>query len=459
MGQISLQQVFTGRTLAQPTELVHAGDSSGRIFVVHKTGIIRIHSIYAPNDPAKVFLNISSKVVAGSELGLLGLAFHPNFKENGYFYVNYTAQTPLRTVISRYQISPTNPDSAIASSEVILLTFAQPASNHNGGKMLFGPEGYLYIATGDGGGANDIPGNSQNLSSYLGKIIRIDVDSTVGSRNYGIPADNPFWNIATAKHEVFAYGLRNPWRFSYDKETNRFWIGDVGQGAYEEVDTLVKGGNYGWRMAEGTHCTSNAGPLLCTDPSLIKPIYDYFHGSGNISITGGYVYRGPSAPSLTGKYIFGDYNSGRIWSLQLRTDSTPLITQIAVSAWISTFGVDENGDLYTLNHTTGGIYKIRDNATSIKSKDLLKDVSIRVLPNPAKTEIMVYVKGTSTCGGSIEIRDVEGKVLKKATLQIPNNPKEEATLKLNVSDLASGSYTVSQPCGGAARSTKFIIAR
>lgn len=458
VGQVQFEEVFQGLRRIQPTELAHAGDSSGRIFVATKEGMIRI---YRPSEPrtVKTFLNITNKTQASGEQGLLGLTFHPDYESNGYFYVNYVAQNPRRTIISRFQVSNANPDKADSLSELILLTISQPFSNHNGGKLDFGPDGYLYIATGDGGSGNDPQRHGQNLNSLLGKILRIDVNSQVSGLNYAIPADNPFVNSTNAKPEIYAYGLRNPWRFSFDPETGRCWIGDVGQNQLEEIDTLVAGGNYGWRIKEGTRCTSLEGTPACADPVLINPVFEYGRANNDVSVTGGFVYRGPSAPTLTGKYIFGDYASGRIWSLQLVPGGPPIVAQLGRLASLSTFGQDENGDIYALNHNTGAIYKIKDNTVSTKPTASQKSVPIRVLPIPAQNEILITLKQGIACGNSVQIRDLKGDLVKRADLGANQDSKGEKTTRVDVSGLRNGTYFATTTCGKKTYSTKFLIAR
>lgn len=300
----SLEEAFPYLTFSNPVDLQSPRDGTNRLFVVEQQGRIIVFVNDRNTTTKKVFLDISDRVSWGGEMGLLGLAFHPQFSSNGYFYVNYTANNPRRTVISRFRVPPTNPDSADKNSELILMTFNQPYSNHNGGCLAFGPDGYLYIATGDGGSAGDPQNNAQNLTNLLGKILRIDVNNRQAPLNYAIPADNPFANSPdpNIKKEIYAYGLRNPWRFSFDQVTNKLWCADVGQYDWEEIDIIENGGNYGWRCYEGNHPYNLSG---CSG-SYIFPIYEYSHIEG-ISITGGYVYRGNQFPELTGKYIYGDF--------------------------------------------------------------------------------------------------------------------------------------------------------
>ncbi|WP_460635786.1 PQQ-dependent sugar dehydrogenase [Larkinella harenae] len=346
-----LENAFPNLTFKNPVELTHAGDGTNRLFVIEQEGRIRVFENNAAAQSAETYLDIASKVASGGEMGLLGLAFHPNFKQNGYFYVNYTKNNPRETVISRFTATPTA-NRADASTETVLLKFEQPYSNHNGGKIAFGPDGFLYIATGDGGSGGDPQNYSQNLKTYLGKMLRIDVNKT-DKGNYGIPADNPFVTNANAFPEIYAYGLRNPWRFSFDSQTGLLWTGDVGQNKLEEIDIVKKGGNYGWRLKEGQDCFNPASN--CNQGQLIDPIHQYGREEG-VSITGGVVYQGARIPGLKGKYIYADFGSGRVWALSFEGETKTANQQIAGDAGpISAFGEDANRELYLLEHTNGTI--------------------------------------------------------------------------------------------------------
>ena len=284
----SLFPAFPTLEFDMPVELTSPLDNSNRVFVVEQKGKIMSFPNQADVKSASVFLDIVKKVDSGGEKGLLGLAFHPDYKNNGYFYVNYTRSSPLETIISRFKVSPSNASAADPASEEILLRYSQPYSNHNGGKIAFGKDGYLYISAGDGGSGGDPHNNGQDLTSLLGKILRIDVNKSSGNKKYSIPADNPFsGNAKGYREEIFAYGLRNAWRFNFDDETGWLWAGDVGQNEIEEIDIVEKGGNYGWRIMEGEKCFK---PQLCNKENLILPIWSYRQGaSTGRSVTGGYV--------------------------------------------------------------------------------------------------------------------------------------------------------------------------
>lgn len=355
----TLVNAFPNLTFTKPVLVKHAGDS--RVFVVQQNGLIRVF----PNDStamsAPAFLDLSAKISSGAgEEGLLGLAFHPDYATNGWFYVNYTAPSPLRTVVSRFSVKPGDPNRADSLSEVVLLTINQPYSNHNAGMMTFGNDGYLYIATGDGGSGGDPQNNAQNINSLLGKTLRIDVD-TVTALPYGVPPDNPFVGLPGAD-EIFAWGLRNPWRFSSDPVTGQIWAGDVGQGTWEEIDLIESGRNYGWRCYEGNdpYNTSGCGPA----GDYTFPVKQYSSASPNLecSAVGGYLYRGYRRPELYGAYVYGDYCSGKIWKLRMQggvvTEDSLLLDAPFL---ISSFGTDREGELYVCNFSAGTIHRFAGN--------------------------------------------------------------------------------------------------
>ncbi|OJV13370.1 MAG: glucose sorbosone dehydrogenase [Dyadobacter sp. 50-39] len=352
---IDSKDVFPALSFSQPIDLMQAPGDSSHFFVVEQGGTVKVFANAENVSSSSTFLDIKSKVRSGGERGLLGLAFHPDFKTNGYFFVNYTTGTPLKTVIARYKA--TSATQADAASEAVLLTFDQPYDNHNGGSMQFGKDGYLYIATGDGGSGGDPQHNAQNLKSYLGKILRVDVNGTAKG-SYSIPADNPYATGTTGNlPEIYAYGLRNPWRISFDTGSGKLFAGDVGQNEREEIDIITKGGNYGWRLKEGIDCYNPSAN--CNAQGLIEPVHDYNQDNGDRSITGGYVYRGKTIPALAGKYIYGDYISGRIWALELDGDTRKSNTLIMEGKGnISSFGQDSKGEVYYLNYGQGKVMKV-----------------------------------------------------------------------------------------------------
>ena len=351
--QVTLQRVFPEITFDHPVDLQHAGDK--RLFVVEQDGIIRVVS--PDGRHAGVFLDIRDRVVSGGELGLLGLAFHPQYSSNGLFFVNYTTRSPLRSVVARYRRDPSKEDAADPGSGQVILVVAQPFENHNGGQLAFGPDGFLYIALGDGGSAGDPFGNSQNRTVLLGKLLRIDVDRRTTTTFYGIPPDNPFvGGSGGLRGEIFAFGLRNPWRFSFDRKTGRLWTGDVGQNRMEEINIVEKGGNYGWNIMEGPLCYSPSSG--CDTTGLAAPVHSYGRAEGG-SITGGYVYRGSSLVSLSGKYVYGDYLSGRIWALDYSGPGAVRNALLLESGLhISSFGEDRDGEIFVCDYDGGRIFKL-----------------------------------------------------------------------------------------------------
>jgi glucose/arabinose dehydrogenase len=348
---IRLIDAFPGVTFESPVDIQNAGDGSGRLFVVEQRGVIMA---VTPSGTG-VFLDISNRVIFdGGERGLLGLAFHPDFANNGFFYVNYNADNPNRTVISRFRVRDDNPETADPDSEVILLEFNQPSSNHKGGQLAFGPEdGFLYIAVGDGGAGGQ---TAQDLTDLLGSILRIDVDGTEEGKNYAIPPGNPFaGNTSGFREEIFAYGFRNPWRLGFDNENGRLFAGDVGQDRREEIDVVENGKNYGWDVMEGSLCFDP--PSGCNTAGLEPPIHEYDRDLGGTVIVGP-VYRG-EIPELFGKLIYGDFLSGTIWALSYNgSDVTENSEIIEVDPFtLSSFGRDEAGELYVCS-LDGVIFKI-----------------------------------------------------------------------------------------------------
>lgn len=356
---LAVERVFAGLPLfTQPVALLQAPGDASRWFVVEQGGSVRVFDNLPAEGAHTEFVNIADRVVAGGELGLLGMAFHPDFPANPRVYLSYTHETATSQLISRLSEFRSN-DGGLTldrNSETVLLTVAQPEPNHNGGNIAFGPDGYLYLGLGDGGGGND-PfgpiGNAQSTTTLLGKMLRIDVAGTP----YGIPPDNPFaanapctgGSGAAACPEIFALGLRNPWRWSFDRQTDALWVADVGQGALEEVNRVVLGGNYGWRCFEGTRNTG----FICGQPvTTIPPVAEYGRTVGQ-SITGGYVYRGSAFPALVGRYVFADVVSRRLFSIAADTPPTLTLTTadgLDTALSIVSFGEGIDGELYAVNY-------------------------------------------------------------------------------------------------------------
>ena len=352
---VEVERVFSNLSFEEMTNLVQPDDTGDLIFITEQGGVIYSFSSNNPQQ-ANVFLDITDRVSrGGNEEGLLGLAFDPDYRENGYLYVYYSVADPSRSVLARFSIDEEDTDVADPESEVIIMEVDQPFANHNAGQLAFGPDGYFYIGLGDGGGSGDPLGNAQNLSTVLGSILRIDVNGLSAPGDYAIPADNPFMGTEDAREEIWAFGLRNPWRFSFDLETGLLWAADVGQNLWEEIDIITKGANYGWNIMEDSHCYSPS--TGCNQSGLTLPIFEYDHSQG-CSVTGGYVYRGDQIPALQGYYIYGDYCSGNIWALAYDGSAvTENIRLVDSGLSITSFGEDLAGNLYILDRQ-GGIYTL-----------------------------------------------------------------------------------------------------
>ena len=354
IGDYTLTEAFPALEFEDPLLLTHDGESN-KVYVVEKTGRIKSFDNDSNVETAEVFVDLSSKVdAAGGEKGLLGLAFHPNYDENGYFYVNYTDEST--TKVARYSKLDDAHEDDIDSEEIIL-EFDQPYANHNGGHLAFGPDDYLYIGTGDGGSGGDSENKAQNTANLLGKILRIDVDQTEEDHLYAIPEDNPFkGNREGDKEEIYAYGLRNPWKFSFDAERGLLLAADVGQDSIEEINIIENGGNYGWKIKEGSQEFKPVEPM---PDDLIDSIWEYDHSVGQ-SITGGYVYDGQEIPSLAGYYIYGDFVAGKIWALGIDSDETMENHELLeTDLLISSFGLDRAGELYIVDFN-GKIYQLAE---------------------------------------------------------------------------------------------------
>ncbi|MBA3481317.1 MAG: PQQ-dependent sugar dehydrogenase [Pirellulales bacterium] len=353
----------------RPLIITGAGDGTNRIFVATQPGTIHVFKNDPQVEEMHTFLDLRDRVhylvPKHNEEGFLGLAFHPKFKENGEFFVYYTKEytdnADRKSIISRFRVSKDDPNKTDPASEEVILEIPQPEWNHNGGTIIFGPDGYLYVGMGDGGFGGDPEKNGQNLGTLLGKVLRIDVDNRDGDLAYAIPKDNPFVGREGARGEIWAYGIRNIWRMAFDRKTGVLWAGDVGQNIWEEIDIIVKGGNYGWNLREGMHPyvdqkTDAKGSEA--RPDLIEPIWEYHHDVGK-SITGGNVYRGQSAPELEGGYLYADFVSGQIWALWYDMDAKRVTANrllLTGSTPVMTFGEDDAGETFYATQE-GGLWK------------------------------------------------------------------------------------------------------
>lgn len=430
-----------------PVSIAHAGDE--RLFVVERRGTIRIidGDGTVANTP---FLDISGIVKAGGEQGLLGLAFHPDYSENGYFFVNYT-DLDGNTVIARYNVSAADSDVAEPESRLEILTIDQPYANHNGGDVKFGADGYLYIGTGDGGSGGDPQNNAQDLSSLLGKMLRIDIDT--GSP-YSIPEGNPYVEDAEAADEIWASGLRNPWRFSFDRETGDMWIADVGQNIIEEVNFIPSGSgagmNFGWRCYEGEEAYNTEN---CDAPGEYQfPLYQYYHSEDNgCSVTGGYVYRGMEFPSLTGYYFFSDYCNDILYSLHDSSGQWVLTRhgQFPDNNF-TTFGEDMHGELYVAGISSGTVYKLtsEDEQTGIGATDVPPWV---IYPNPASDHIFVYPQGHVQQAENVRILTVSGDLVREIT-----HPDQGG---MDISGISPGVFLVEITASGRTMVGKLMVVR
>jgi len=430
--EIELETFATG--FNNPINIQNAGD--GRLFVVEQAGLIQIVSAEGSRNETP-FLDINSIVInGGGERGLLGLAFHPDYATNGYFYVNYINNSG-NTVISRFSRSATDPDLGDSTSELQLLTYTQPFQNHNGGGMAFGPNGYLYISSGDGGSGGDPGDRAQSLTTLLGKILRIDVDNTSNGNNYAIPSDNPFVGSPTAMPEIWAYGLRNPWKFSFDRSTGDLWIADVGQNEFEEINMVVStaaGENYGWRCYEGNAEYNQSGNCP-PDNTLTFPIAEYSHnndGLSKCSITGGFRYRGTAQPNLVGLYFFADYCSNEIGILQqsganwTMTFTAPL----PGNGW-TTFGEDINGEIYIAGNSSDTVYKIVDSNLGIDENGTF---AFKIFPNPVQDYFKIHAH--TSIIESITIFDLHGKLISSSS------NFQQPVITIDTKNLANGMYFI-----------------
>jgi glucose/arabinose dehydrogenase len=467
--QYGLADAFPNLSFNYAVEMAHPPDGTDRLFVLEKGGIIKVFNNIPSVSNAKIFLDLSDSVSQYFYAGLFGIAFHPGYQSNRFFYVYYMkgALANLSLTVERYTTSATNPDSALRSSRQVLLTAGCPNSNHNGGSLHFGADGFLYMAFGDSspGSGGDPLNKAQNLAELFGKVLRINVDSSSNGNNYSIPVTNPFYgNSLGYRQEIFAYGIRNPWKFSFDAPTGRLWLGDVGQSRWEEINIIENGKNYGWRLKEGNVCYNPA--VNCDTGSVIltPPLYTYGHNSaGGYSITGGYVYRENQIPGLSGKYIYGDFESKRIWALswdgvnpptnEILFDNTPYS--------IVSFGTDRDNNLYLIHFSSSSrrIYKIYDQSINgiegTGNGEYGNFTLSNSYPNPfnSSTVISYVLKNKSYV--TLKIYDILGREIETIINGIQTAGLYKYTY--DASKLASGVYLYNLLANGFTESRKFIL--
>jgi glucose/arabinose dehydrogenase len=432
---INLEQYVTG--LSNPTDISHAGDD--RLFVVERRGKVRIIDKDGNLLPTP-FIDIDDMVSNASgqdERGMLGIAFHPDYANNGYFYLNHT-DNDGHTNIARYQVDPTDPNISDPNTRELIIKIEQPTWNHNGGGIKFGHDGFLYIGMGDGGFSNDPQNHGQNRQSLLGKMLRLDVDNGLP---YSIPADNPFIDDDITLDEIWAIGMRNPWRFSFDKLTGDLWIGDVGQGQLEEVDFEPAGDpgghNYGWRCYEGTDFTNLSSMANCNE-NYVDPVFEFPHQgfSGPCSITGGFMYRGTKYTDIMGYYICTDYCSGEFFAITSDGNGGWNGTEVAtLNSGISTFGEDINGELYVATLTSGRIYKVLGGV--LNANDVIKEIEELIIsPNPVYNSTNLMLESNEKITVEFTLVDLTGKIIYNETLDINGLFNKN----IDLSDQPSGSY-------------------
>ena len=466
-GEVSAQQLvnaYPNLTFSEPVFLTNCADGTNRVFVVQQGGVIKVFQNDSTAAATSTFLNVTSKLSATSgEQGLLGLAFHPNYIQNGYFFVDYTAPSPLRTVVARYKVLANNPNAADPASEFKIIEIPQPYTNHNGGMLAFGPDGYLYIGMGDGGSEGDPQNNGQSRTTLLGKILRIDVNDTTATTHYVIPADNPYASGSSGfRKEIWAYGFRNPWRFSFDLLAPSLWVGDVGQTLIEEVDIVEGGANYGWNIMEGSQCYNP--PTGCNTTGLTLPVKTYPHTLGN-AVVGGYVYHGHRRPGFRGAYIYGDYGTGRIWLFRLQGGQVIADSQIVQApSPVSSFGLDEYQELYVVSYlgANAPIYRFAGAPYPASAIPAAPIVLEQNFPNPFNPSTSIRYVIPTRASVSVEVYDLSGRLV--ARLVDARQEKGPHSIAWNGTDyrgnpVSSGVYLYRLTAGGETVSKKMVLLR
>ncbi|HIG73556.1 MAG TPA: T9SS type A sorting domain-containing protein [Bacteroidetes bacterium] len=457
--QLVATDAFPGVSFTFPVELAVAPGQPDRLYVVEQGeggSTAQILTLEAGDTAPTLFLDLDDRVLAGGERGLLGLAFHPDYETNGRVFVYYTARPDGRTIVSEFARSTADPLAADPASEQVVLEVDQPFSNHNAGKIAFGPDGYLYVGLGDGGGANDPLRTGQDRSDLLGSLLRLDVDDVPKGETYGIPADNPFVGEADVREEIYAYGLRNPWKFSFDSDTGDLWLGDVGQNRWEEVNLVESGGNYGWRPVEGPACFESGCDLSAYD----APIAWYPHtggAEGGFSITGGFVYRGRAVPGLEGAYLYADFVLPRLWMLQYDPEtgdatSTLLTTSIPN---ISTINEGPGGEAYVASYNSGTIYILGGTVVAAE-EGASEGAGLEVLgPNPVRGEVQLAVRVPGGESARITVLDALGREVAR----LHEGPAADTRLTFDASGLAPGLYFVHLDTPSRRATRRVVVSR
>lgn len=452
---VELEEAFPGTVVTQVLGLETPGNDSPYLYALSQQGQIYRLDTREPEAEAVIWLDISGRTEGTGERGLLGLAFHPDFFENGRIYINYTSPDPLRTRVSRFSADE---DEADPDSEEIILEFDQPQTNHNGGQARFGPDGYLYISSGDGGGAGDPGNNAQDAQNLLGAMLRIDVDNQDESLEYAIPEDNPFLGSEDGLNEIFAWGLRNPWRFSFDLETGVLWAADVGQSAWEAIHIVEAGNNYGWSIIEGSHCYPPG--TTCDTTGLEMPVFEYSHDEGRRSVTGGYVYRGSLNPSLEGLYIYGDFVSGHLWALDYDMEEEEVISNTELAGTghnISSFGQDGDGELYVLAYESGEIFRLLvDPVFAERDKEIAYGYDLEQnYPNPFNPSTVIAFELPGPSQVLLEIYDLTGRHVTTLVDGSMSSGRHEVTL--GASGLSGGFYLYRLKTGDYMKTKKMLL--
>jgi glucose/arabinose dehydrogenase len=453
--QVEVVNAYPNLSFNAPIDYHFANKGNDTVYVAERNGRV----LALKNDPetatTDILLDISDRVNTAGEGGLLGFDFHPDFESNGYLYVYYTAGDPFRSVISRFQVSADD-GTVIEDSELILLEIDQPYTNHNAGQIRFGPDDFLYITLGDGGSGGDPQENGEDRTTLLGSILRIDVDNSEDNLQYAIPADNPFVdNEEGYREEIYAYGMRNPYRFSFDAETGELWVADVGQSSREEINVVIKGGNYGWDIMEGSLCFEPSSG--CDTSGLELPVYEYGRGEGR-SITGGFVYRGTEAQELLGRYVYADFASGNIWSLAWdgqQAHDNQLIDQFSGNQLIM-FGEDQQRNLY-LGSFDGNIYTFRSTTTSNENRrETPTTIQLQQnYPNPFNPTTQITYQLPEVTEIDLRVFDMLGQEIK--VLESSQKPAGSHTITFDASSLSSGIYVYQLRSGSTIITRKMTL--